>query len=308
MLAVRSHSPLTNDYRLYLPMTLQEAGFFLLNQLRTVYEEGEASAIGDWVMESLTGSDKTERMIYKNNPITTEEEEQLRGYAAKLLQHTPVQYVLNESWFCGLKFYVDKNVLIPRPETEELVEWVISNCRFPIDTLSILDIGTGSGCIPISLKRRLRKARVTALDISEGALTVAKRNAAKMGAEVEFIQLDILDPVSWTDLEPADIIISNPPYIPENNKASMHPNVLAFEPHTALFVPDQDALLFYKAIIELAKTKLNPEGLLFFEIHEDLGREVTELLSIEGFASEIKKDMQGKDRMVMGRRSLDNLS
>lgn len=289
-------------------MTLQEAGFFLLNQLRTVYDEGEASAIGDWVMESLTGSDKTERMIYKNNPITAEEEKQLRGYAAKLLQHTPVQYVLNESWFCGLKFYVDENVLIPRPETEELVEWVISNCRFPIDTLSILDIGTGSGCIPISLKRRLRKARVTALDISEGALTVAKRNAAKLGAELEFIQLDILDPAKWAELNAADIIISNPPYIPENNKASMHPNVLAFEPHIALFVPDQDALLFYKAIIALAKTKLTAEGLLFFEIHEDLGREVTELLSSEGFASEIKKDMQGKDRMVMGRRDVDRLT
>ncbi|HRG23009.1 MAG TPA: peptide chain release factor N(5)-glutamine methyltransferase [Chitinophagaceae bacterium] len=289
-------------------MTLQEAGFFLLNQLRTVYDEGEASAIGDCVMESLTGSDKTERMIYKNNPITAEEEKQLRGYAAKLLQHTPVQYVLNESWFCGLKFYVDENVLIPRPETEELVEWVISNCRFPIDTLSILDIGTGSGCIPISLKRRLRKARVTALDISEGALTVAKRNAAKLGAELEFIQLDILDPAKWAELNAADIIISNPPYIPENNKASMHPNVLAFEPHIALFVPDQDALLFYKAIIALAKTKLTAEGLLFFEIHEDLGREVTELLSSEGFASEIKKDMQGKDRMVMGRRDVDRLT
>ena len=258
-------------------------------------------------MESLTGLDKTERMIYKNNFIITEEEEQLRGYAAKLLQHTPVQYVLNESWFCGLKFYVDENVLIPRPETEELVEWVISNCRFPIDTLSILDIGTGSGCIPISLKRRLRKARVTALDISEGALTVAKRNAAKMGAEVEFIQQDILDLASWTVLEPADIIISNPPYIPEHNKTSMHPNVLKFEPHQALFVPDQDVLLFYKAIVDLAKTKLNKEGLLFFEIHEDLGQEVTKLLSSEGFTSEIKKDMQGKDRMVMGKRNVDRL-
>ena len=286
-------------------MTLQEAGFFLLNKLRTVYDEGEASAIGDWVMESLTGSDKTERMIYKNNPITPEEEEQLHGYAAKLLKHTPVQYVLNESWFCGLKFYVDENVLIPRPETEELVEWVISNCRFPIDTLSILDIGTGSGCIPISLKRRLRKAKVTALDISDGALTVAQRNAAKLGAEVEFIQLDILDPAQWVVLKTADIIISNPPYIPENNKASMHPNVLEFEPHNALFVPDQDTLLFYKAIIALAKTKLTLEGLLFFEIHENLGKEVTELLSAAGFMSEIKKDMQGKDRMVMGRKSLE---
>lgn len=286
-------------------MTLQEAGFFLLNQLRTVYDDGEASAIADWVMESLTGSDKSERMIYKNKFITPEEEEQLRNYAVKLLRFEPVQYVLNEAWFCGLKFYVDENVLIPRPETEELVEWIISNCKFPIDTLSILDIGTGSGCIPISLKRRLRKARVSALDISEGALTVARKNAKKLGADVEFTQLDILDRDKWGLLNPSDIIISNPPYIPENNKASMHPNVLQFEPHIALFVPDQDSLLFYKAIIELAKTKLTPEGLLFFEIHETLGREVSALLSAEGLTSEIKKDMQGKDRMVMGRRSLE---
>jgi release factor glutamine methyltransferase len=189
--------------------------------------------------------------------------------------------------------------LIPRPETEELVDWVIANCRFPIDTLSILDIGTGSGCIPITLKRRLRKARVTAIDISEGALTVARKNAAKLGAEVNFLQVDILDPDASASLEPADIIISNPPYIPENNKASMDPNVLDFEPHTALFVPDNDALLFYKAIVKFAHTKLNPGGLLFFEIHEDLGQAVISLLESEGFTATLKKDMQGKDRMVM---------
>jgi release factor glutamine methyltransferase len=280
-------------------MTLQEAGFYLLNQLRTVYETGEASAIADRVMESLTGADKTERMLYKNNPISPEEETRLLTYTQQLLTHEPLQYVLQEAWFFGLKFYVDRNVLIPRPETEELVDWVIANCRFPIDTLSILDIGTGSGCIPITLKRRLRKARVTAIDISEGALTVARKNAAKLGAEVNFLQVDILDPDASASLEPADIIISNPPYIPENNKASMDPNVLDFEPHTALFVPDNDALLFYKAIVKFAHTKLNPGGLLFFEIHEDLGQAVISLLESEGFTATLKKDMQGKDRMVM---------
>ena len=280
-------------------MTLQEAGFYLRNQLRTVCDEGEASAIADWVMETLTGSDKTERMMYKNNAITSAEEEQLRNYASRLLRHEPVQYVLGEAWFCGLKFYVNENVLIPRPETEELVEWVISNCRFPIDTLSILDIGTGSGCIPISLKRRLRKASVTALDISEEALVVARKNALKLGAEVGFIQVDILNPQNWPSIPASDVIVSNPPYIPENNKASMDPNVLEYEPHTALFVPDNDALLFYKAIAELGKTKLNKEGLLFFEIHEDLGKAVTDLLETEGYTAEIKKDIQGKDRMVM---------
>jgi len=283
-------------------MTLQEAGFYLLNQLRNVYEAGEASAITDRVMESLTGSDKTERMLYKNNPISPEEETLLYSYTTKLLAHEPLQYVLQEAWFFGLKFYVDSNVLIPRPETEELVEWVISNCRFPIDTLSILDIGTGSGCIPIALKRRLRKACVSAIDISEGALSVARKNAVKLGADVNFLLVDILDPAASSVLKKTDIIISNPPYIPDSNKASMDPNVLDFEPHTALFVPDQDALLFYKAIVNFAQTKLNPGGLLFFEIHEDLGPDVISLLESKGFNATLKKDMQGKDRMVLAGR------
>lgn len=296
-----SSSP-THHYPLYLPMTLQEAGFYLINQLRTVYDAGEASAISDRVMESLTGSDKTERMLYKNNPISPDEEARLLTYTQKLLTHEPLQYVLGEAWFFGLKFYVDKHVLIPRPETEELVDWVIANCRFPIDTLSILDIGTGSGCIPVTLKRRLRKAHVTAIDISEDALNVAKKNAVKLGAEVNFLQVDILNKDASAILEPADIIISNPPYIPENNKAAMDANVLDFEPHTALFVPDNDALLFYKAIVTFAQTKLNPGGLLFFEIHEDLSPAVIGLLESEGFTATLKKDMQGKDRMVRGER------
>ena len=283
-------------------MTLQEASFFLLNKLRTVYPDGEASAICDLVMESLTGSDKTERMMYKHNPVTAEEEEQLNVYAVKLLQHEPVQYVLHEAWFCGLKFYVDENVLIPRPETEELVEWIISNCKFPIDTLSILDIGTGSGCIPVSLKRRLRKASVSAIDISEGAITVARRNATKLSADINFLQLDILNKNNWPALPTVDLIISNPPYIPEQDMTSMDPNILQYEPHTALFVPDNNALVFYEAIADLGKTKLNKGGLLFFEIHEDLGKTVTDLLEKEGYSCEIKKDMQGKDRMVMARR------
>lgn len=283
-------------------MTLQEASFFLLNKLRTVYPEGEASAICDLVMESLTGSDKTERMLYKHNPVTTEEEKQLMVYTAKLLLHEPVQYVLHEAWFCGLRFYVDENVLIPRPETEELVEWIISNCRFPIDTLSILDIGTGSGCIPVSLKRRLRKATVSAIDISEGAIAVARRNATKLGADIHFLQLDMLDKNNWPALPSVDMIISNPPYIPEQDKKSMDPNVLQYEPHTALFVPDNNALLFYEAIAELGKTKLKKDGLLFFEIHENLGKSVTDLLEKEGYSTVIKKDMQGKDRMVMAGR------
>lgn len=279
-------------------MTLQEATFSLLNKLRAIYSASEAAAITDLVMEQLTGSDKTERMLYKNNPITNEEVERLGHYTERLLQQEPVQYVLNESWFCGLKFYVDKKVLIPRPETEELVEWIISNCKFPIDQLEILDIGTGSGCIPVTLKRRLRKAVVTACDISETALGVARKNAARLGADVNFLQLDILDRSKWPVLPRFDIIVSNPPYIPENNKASMDPNVLQYEPHTALFVPDNNALLFYKAIAELGKSHLDQNGTLFFEIHEDLGLAIMDLLAKAGYQAELKKDMQGKDRMI----------
>jgi release factor glutamine methyltransferase len=160
----------------FVAMTMQEATYFLLKKLRSIYPEEEAGQITDWVMESLTGSKKTERMLYKNAAITYKEESELLQLTERLMQHEPVQYILNETWFCGLKFYIDKNVLIPRPETEELVEWIIANCKFPIDRLKILDIGSGSGCIPIALKRKLRKAEVWSCDISEAALQVAKKN------------------------------------------------------------------------------------------------------------------------------------
>lgn len=279
-------------------MTVQEATYYVLKQLRTIYEEGEASQITDWIMEKITGSIKTERMLYKNEALTTDEEIQLQNYTERLLQHEPVQYVLNESWFFGFKFYVDKNVLIPRPETEELVEWVITNCKFPVDQLKILDVGSGSGCIPVSLKRRIRRADVWGCDISPGALEVAKRNSALLGADVNFIQLDFLDKQQWEQLPSFDIIVSNPPYVPEKDRETMQPNVLQYEPATALFVPDNDPLLFYKAIAEFGKTHLNKGGSIYTEIHEDLGEATMNVFQSAGYASEIKKYMQQKDRMV----------
>ena len=279
-------------------MTMQEATYYLLNNLRTIYPDGEASQITDWVIEHLTGSKKAERMIYKNADLTEQEEKQLQQYTERLLNREPVQYVLNESWFCGLNLYVDKNVLIPRPETEELVEWIISNCKFPVDELKILDIGTGSGCIPISLKRRIRKAEVWACDISEKALAVAKRNADALGADVNFMQLDILGKEQRNQLPEFDIIVSNPPYVPEKDKAQMQPNVLNYEPPTALFVPDNDPLVFYKAIAVFGKTHLNPKGTIYCEIHENLGSPVEEIFSSSGYTTQLKKDMQQKDRMI----------
>ncbi|HEY6505327.1 MAG TPA: peptide chain release factor N(5)-glutamine methyltransferase, partial [Chitinophagaceae bacterium] len=221
-----------------------------------------------------------------------------KEFIKRLLAHEPVQYVLNEAWFCGLKFYVDKNVLIPRPETEELVEWVISNCKFPVDTLSILDIGSGSGCIPIFLKRKLRKAEVWSCDVSEAALRIAEKNAATLGADVNFLLLDFLDKEKRNKLPSFDIIISNPPYIPEKGKQQMQLNVLSYEPHTALFVPDNDALIFYKAIAEFGKDHLTPAGTIYTEIHEDQGKAVSTLFESYGYSAELKKDMQEKERML----------
>lgn len=279
-------------------MTMQEATYFLLNKLRTIYSEGEAGQITDWLMENLTGSKKAERMLYKNADITSKEEVLLRQYTERLLQHEPVQYILNESWFCGLRFYVDKNVLVPRPETEELVEWVVSNCKFPVDQLRILDIGSGSGCISVSLKRRIRRAEVWGCDVSDAALAVAKKNAESLGTDVNFVQLDFLDSTTWQLLPSFDIIISNPPYIPAKDKKDMQPNVLLHEPATALFVPDNDPLVFYKAIAEFGKTHLNNAGSLFTEIHESLGERTLEIFKSAGYKSELKKDMQQKDRMI----------
>ncbi len=279
-------------------MKMQEATYFMLQQLRSVYPDGEASQVTDWVLEHVTGSKKAERMLYKNSEITPGEELQLQQFAERLLHHEPVQYVLNESWFCGLKFYVDKNVLVPRPETEELVEWIISNCKFPVAELKILDIGTGSGCIPVTLKRRIRKAGVWSCDISPGALEVAKRNAFSLGTDVHFVQLDFLDEEERNTLPNFDIIVSNPPYVPEKDKEQMQPNVLAWEPATALFVPDNNPLVFYEAIAEFCLKHLEKNGSLYLEVHEDLGSAVTGLLQAKGFYSEIKKDMQQKDRMI----------
>ncbi len=279
-------------------MTTQEATYFLLNQLRTIYAEVEASQITDWAMEYLTGSKKAERMLYKNAAITIHEETVLQQYTERLMQYEPVQYVLNESWFYGLKFYVDKTVLIPRPETEELVEWIITDCKSQLSAFKILDIGSGSGCIPISLKKKMQNAEVWSCDVSPAALEVAKRNAATIGTDINLIQLDFLDKGKWGQLPSFDIIISNPPYVPEKDKQQMHSNVLNYEPATALFVPDNDPLVFYKAIAEFGKTHLNKNGSIYTEIHENLGEATMNIFQSAGYMAELKKDMQQKDRMI----------
>jgi len=279
-------------------MTMQEANKYISTQLITIYEEAEASNISDWLLENLTGIKRTDRIAGKGQSLSPERAAQIDHYVQRLLAHEPVQYVLNEAWFCGLKFYVDKNVLIPRPETEELVEWIISDCKFPIAKLAVIDVGSGSGCIPIAIKRRLGKAKVWGCDINPGALQVAKKNAMTLGVDVNFIEMDFLNKELWVNLPGFDIIVSNPPYIPTATKKEMASNVLLYEPDNALFVPDNDPLVFYRSIADFGKEYLNKNGAIYTEINESLGEETVALFQFSGYKAEIKRDMQGKDRMI----------
>jgi release factor glutamine methyltransferase len=294
---------IANVKYLSLLMTIQEARKQLQDKLTRIYSKTEAENITEWVIEHVTGTSRSDRILNKNPGLSELQTEFLKETEKRLLTHEPVQYVLGEAWFCGMKFYVDKNVLIPRPETEELVEWIISNLKFPIDKLKILDIGSGSGCIPVALKRKLRKAEVWSCDISTEALKVATRNAETLGADINFRQVDFLNREERKKLPVFDIIVSNPPYVPEKDKGQMNPNVLDYEPHTALFVPDKDPLIFYRAIADFGEQHLNTTGSIFLEIHEESGDAVKKLFESEYFCSvEIKKDMQGKERMVYAKR------
>lgn len=279
-------------------MKIREANKHLISQLRAIYEESEAENISDWILEHITGKKRTDRIMNKEKLLNPEQVSQLNQYLDRLLQHEPVQYVLNEAWFCGLKFYVDKSVLIPRPETEELVEWIISDCKFPIDALSILDIGSGSGCIPITLKKRLGKADVWSCDISPEALRIANQNATTLGINVRFVELDFLNETKREELPSFDIIVSNPPYIPVKDKDTMRLNILNHEPAAALFVPDNDELIFYKAIATFGKKHLTENGAIYTEINESLGEGTSAMFQANGYKTELRKDMQGKERML----------
>jgi len=209
----------------------------------------------------------------------------------------PIQYILGEAHFYGLVFIVNENVLIPRPETEELVDWIISDLKLkPTDSIKIFDIGTGSGCIPITLKKHLSEASVSSLDVSTDALEVAQKNAVQLNTPLSFIHADIL---KYSSEEKYDVIVSNPPYIRDLEKAGMHANVLDYEPQLALFVDDNNPLIFYNAIADFAKTNLKPTGNLYLEINEFLSSETIEMLSAKGFTSiDLRKDMQFKNRMI----------
>ena len=294
-------------------MKLSEAERFLSEQLKETYEPGEAAGIAALAIEHLTGFDRNIRSLKKEEPLTTDQQLRLNNILSRLQQHEPIQYIMNKAWFYGLELYVNSNVLIPRPETEELVDWIISDVRASgrqvftrgeneaDDTtgLKILDVGTGSGCIALALKSKMPLAEVWGCDISDSALNIARRNASELDIRVDFQSVDYLDKAQQKHLPTVDIVVSNPPYVPQSDKEDMKPNVLQYEPHTALFVQDNDPLVFYKAMVKFAEHRLYDKGRLYMEIHEGLGNQVVELFREAGFSKiELRQDMQGKDRMV----------
>ncbi len=281
-------------------MNIKQAYQQLLLQLSTIYDNREAANIANWVIEYITEQNKINRILHPDIPISEKQLAELEMYTTQLLQHQPVQYVLKEAWFFGLHFYVNEHVLIPRPETEELVKWTLDFLQENnLKEKKVLEIGTGSGCISIALKKNNPHLQITSIDISAEALAVAKQNASSLQSTITFKEINFLIESNWDKLEQYYVIISNPPYIKESEKDSINKNVLAYEPHLALFVLDTDALIFYKKIAAFGKQHLLPKGKIFVEINEALGKETQEVFEQTGYTTQLKKDLQGKERMLM---------
>lgn len=277
-------------------MNLQEATKHITNSLQTIYSQRESQNIAAILMEDITGLSSTQRLIASNTDLTSTQIQKIKENIKEVIQHKPIQQIIGYTWFAGNKFYVDENVLIPRPETDELVEHIVK--QHQNQAISILDIGTGSGCIAVSLKHKLPNATVTAVDVSNKALAIATKNANYIGVDINFLQLDFLNESNWNQLPRFDVIVSNPPYIKKLEQAQMQNNVLLHEPHLALFVPNDNALIFYERIALFAKTHLNPNGSIWLEINEALGKETVDVFIDKGFNAEIILDMQGKERMI----------
>lgn len=281
-------------------MLSYNAAFYeLRNDLQTVYDTQEATAIAHQVLEHITGAGKFDRLINKDTLLSEKQFSQYQQMKAELLTAKPLQYVLGYSWFMERQFEVNKHVLIPRPETEELVYWIINDHQGEQKILDVLDIGTGSGCIPISLKLAMPEWNITSCDISGDALRVATSNAQTLNAAIELKELDFLDKEKWSALGIYDIVVSNPPYIPETEREQLHANVREHEPGTALFVPSNDALLFYRNIAEFGKTHLKQYGSIYCEVHVDYANDTEALFREMAYSqTELRKDMHGNLRML----------
>jgi release factor glutamine methyltransferase len=280
---------------------MQAAKKFISDQLSPIYPKEEIAGITKLIFEKVLKLSGIQYHLQKDDVISAANLAEIKDIVNQLVQFKPIQYILGEAHFFGLTFAVNKSVLIPRSETEELVDWIIKD--YAELAPKILDIGTGSGCIPISILTQLPEASAEAWDISEQALVVANQNAFKHQIKINFQHIDLFN----APQQPAiyDVIVSNPPYVTDSEKDLMHQNVLDHEPHTALFVPDNDPLFFYAKIAELGLTSLKPNGHLYLEINEQFGSQTLELLSSKGYVNLVlKKDLNGKDRMVKAQRAI----
>ncbi|MCX6202445.1 MAG: peptide chain release factor N(5)-glutamine methyltransferase [Bacteroidetes bacterium] len=282
-------------------MTFEAAEQSLATALDGLYENREAATIAGMVMEFVTGKSKMDRWLQKNELLSIEDLKRLEKYSNELLTGKPVQYVLGQAWFAGMCLAVNEHTLIPRPETEELVNlcasWAATN-KIQIAPLQILEVGTGSGCIAIALQQKMPAAIITAIDISAEAIEVATINAAKYNAPIQFKTFDFLNEARWPEMGNYDIIISNPPYIADIEKESMAGHVLNFEPHTALFVRDNDPLIFYSALANFGNKYLHKDGALFVEINQALGIQTQDVFEQKNYTTLLKKDLFENDRMI----------
>ena len=285
-------------------MTSLQALKHILESIVEIYEPPEAVSIAAIVLEDAFGINM--KQVAENQPLTEEQLSQLNVIIDRLLTHEPVQYVVGKTIFFGLPIKVNPNVLIPRQETEELVAWVLETVgsgRQPSIFTSFLDIGTGSGCIPVSIKKKRPGIEVHALDVSAGALETARENAALNEVDIHFYQMDVLDEKQWDALPMFDIIASNPPYITEDEREFLPQNVVDFEPHLALFSGGNDAQRFIKKITDFAVLHLHPGGYLFFETNEFYAPDSQRILEEKGFAEvELRKDLNGKERMLRAKK------
>ena len=292
-------------------MNIKSLKTYFFTELQTIQEDSEIESFFFILTEFLHNLKRIDVSLHPEFEVSETDLEKWKTIISELKTEKPIQYITGEAWFYGLRFEVNENTLIPRPETEELVEWIVESQKSKAqnliiqksNNLTILDIGTGSGCIPIALKKAIPNAQVSAIDISEKALEMARKNASDNQVEVNFIHQDILTSqhLNLSTSQPLlfDVIVSNPPYVRNLEKQEIKRNVLDYEPHLALFVDDSDALLFYRKIAQLALKSLAPNGKLFFEINQYLGNETVELLEQLGFKNiELRKDFVGNDRMI----------
>lgn len=293
-------------------MTIGNLKSHFFSELKGIHEESEIDSFFLILIDCMYQLKRIDLSMRPDFEIPKEDVSRWESVILDLKNEKPIQYITGEAWFYGLRFEVNDDTLIPRPETEELVEWIIESQKPKFESQklnkesqnwNILDIGTGSGCIPIALKKEIPTTEVFSIDVSERAIEIAKKNALNNEVQVNFIHRDILKSSNLQIEESSnllfDVIVSNPPYVRNLEKVEIKNNVLEYEPHLALFVEDNDPLLFYRKIAQLALNALKPNGFLFFEINQYLGKETVELLENLGFKNiELRKDFVGNDRMI----------